>query len=239
MKGFFMYFINILSEPAFLVGMVTLIGLAVQKKKISTIVSATIKTMVGFLLITTGAQSMGMSLMPLQSMLQHIFGMNAQVASIDSAVGQGLSSFGSEAALIFAFGFFTNVLIARFTRFKYIHLSAHVSFFYAGLIAALLKVGTSLSPLMVIILGSLMLGIYLTLTCAYMNPLMKNVKGGEGFTIAHSSSIGCLIAAGLGKVFGNKNKDLESMKLPKGLEFLRETTIALSVLMTIIFLIVY
>ncbi|WP_032122610.1 PTS ascorbate transporter subunit IIC [Clostridium amazonitimonense] len=239
MKGIFMYFIsNILSEPAFLVGMVTLVGLAAQKKKISNIISATIKTMVGFLLITTGAQSMGMSLMPLQSMLQHIFGMNAQVASIDSAVGQGLTSFGSEAALIFAFGFLANVLIARFTKFKYIHLSAHVSFFYAGLIAALLKVGTSLSPVMIIIIGSLILGMYLTFSCAYMNPLMKNVKGGEGFTIGHSSSIGCLVSAGLGKVFGNKNKDLEEMKLPKSLEFLRETTIALSVLMTLIFVVI-
>lgn len=239
MKNILMYFIsNILSEPAFLIGMVTLVGLAVQKKKVSTIISATIKTMVGFMIILTGAQSMGMSLLPLQPMIQHIFGMGTDVISIDSAVGQSMATIGGEAALIFAFGFMINVLIARFTKYKFIHLSAHVSFFYAGLIAALLKVGTSLSPVMVIIIGSLLLGLYLTFTCAYMNTLMKNVKGGEGFTIGHSSSIGCLISAGLGKLFGNKDKDLEAMKLPKGFEFLRETNIALSVLMTVIFLLV-
>ncbi|WP_055669041.1 PTS ascorbate transporter subunit IIC [Desnuesiella massiliensis] len=239
MKNILMYFIsNILSEPAFLIGMVTLVGLAVQKKKVSTIVSATIKTMVGFMIIVTGAQSMGMSLLPLQPMIQHIFGMGTEVMSIDSAVGQSMSTIGGEAALIFAFGFMINVLIARFTKYKFIHLSAHVSFFYAGLIAALLKVGTSLSPVMVILIGSILLGLYLTFTCAYMNTLMKNVKGGEGFTIGHSSSIGCLISAALGKLFGNKDKDLEEMKLPKGFEFLRETNIALSVLMTVIFLLV-
>ena len=239
MKNILMYFIsNILSEPAFLIGMVTLVGLAVQKKKVSTIVSATIKTMVGFMIIVTGAQSMGMSLLPLQPMIQHIFGMGTEVMSIDSAVGQSMATIGGEAALIFAFGFMINVLIARFTKYKFIHLSAHVSFFYAGLIAALLKVGTSLSPVMVILIGSILLGLYLTFTCAYMNTLMKNVKGGEGFTIGHSSSIGCLISAGLGKLFGNKDKDLEEMKLPKGFEFLRETNIALSVLMTVIFLLV-
>lgn len=239
MKNILMYFIsNILSEPAFLIGMVTLVGLAVQKKKVSTIVSATIKTMVGFMIIVTGAQSMGMSLLPLQPMIQHIFGMGTEVMSIDSAVGQSMATIGGEAALIFAFGFMINVLIARFTKYKFIHLSAHVSFFYAGLIAALLKVGTSLSPVMVIVIGSILLGLYLTFTCAYMNTLMKNVKGGEGFTIGHSSSIGCLISAGLGKLFGNKDKDLEEMKLPKGFEFLRETNIALSILMTVIFLLV-
>lgn len=239
MKNILMYFIsNILSEPAFLIGMVTLVGLAVQKKKVSTIISATIKTMVGFMIILTGAQSMGMSLLPLQPMIQHIFGMGTDVISIDSAVGQSMATIGGEAALIFAFGFMINVLIARFTKYKFIHLSAHVSFFYAGLIAALLKVGTSLSPVIVIIIGSLLLGLYLTFTCAYMNTLMKNVKGGEGFTIGHSSSIGCLISAWLGKLFGNKDKDLEAMKLPKGFEFLRETNIALSVLMTVIFLLV-
>lgn len=239
MKNILMYFIsNILSEPAFLIGMVTLVGLAVQKKKVSTIVSATIKTMVGFMIIVTGAQSMGMSLLPLQPMIQHIFGMGTEVMSIDSAVGQSMATIGGEAALIFAFGFMINVLIARFTKYKFIHLSAHVSFFYAGLIAALLKVGTSLSPVMVILIGSILLGLYLTFTCTYMNTLMKNVKGGEGFTIGHSSSIGCLISAGLGKLFGNKDKDLEEMKLPKGFEFLRETNIALSVLMTVIFLLV-
>lgn len=239
MKSIFMYFIsNILSEPAFLIGIVTLIGLLVQKKKWNIILSSTIKTMVGFLIVVTGGQTMGMVLLPLQPMIQHIFGLPIQPAAIDAAIGKSMAAFGTEATLIFAFGFLVNVLIARFTPFKFIHLSAHVSFFYAGLIAALLKTCTSLSPEMVTLVGSVLLGMYLTFTCAYINPLMKNIRGGEGFTLGHSSSIGCWISAMVGKIVGNKEDDIENIKLPKSFEFLRETTIALTVVMTIVFLII-
>lgn len=234
-----MYLIsNVLSEPAFLIGLVALLGLVVQKKKFNEIVAGTVKTMVGFLLITTGAQSMGMTLLPIQPMLQKIFGMETQVADIGGAIGASMAVFGASATLIFALGFLVNVLLARFTKFKYIHLSAHVSFFYAGLIAALLTVGTNLSPLWITIIGSIILGVYLTFTCAYIAPLMKAVPGGEGFTLGHSSSIGCWISAKIGKIVGNKEKNLEDIKLPKYLEFLRETTIALSVVMTVIFFII-
>jgi ascorbate PTS system EIIC component len=236
MKDVFMYLAtNVFNEAVFLIGVVTLVGLIAQKKKVSAMISATIKTMVGFTLITIGAQSMGMSLTPMQSMLQHIFGQSSEVMDVGAAIGSSMSSIGASAALIFGFGFILNVLIARFTRFKYIHLSAHVSFFYAGLISAILGTMTNLSTLMIIVIGSILLGLYMTFTCAYMNPLMKYVKGGEGFTIAHSSSIGCLISAGIGKILGNKEKDLEEIKLPKGLEFLREITIALTVVMTVVF----
>lgn len=239
MKGIVMYLIsNVLSEPAFLIGLVALLGLVVQKKKFNEIVAGTVKTMVGFLLITTGAQSMGMTLLPIQPMLQKIFGMQTQVADIGGAIGASMAVFGASATLIFALGFLVNVLLARFTKFKYIHLSAHVSFFYAGLIAALLTVGTNLSPLWITIVGSILLGVYLTFTCAYVAPLMKDVPGGEGFTLGHSSSIGCWISAKVGKIIGNKEKNLEDIKLPKYLEFLRETTIALSVVMTLIFFII-
>lgn len=234
-----MYLIsNVLSEPAFLIGLVALLGLMVQKKKFNEIVAGTVKTMVGFLLITTGAQSMGMTLLPIQPMLQKIFGMETQVVDIGGAIGASMGVFGASATLIFALGFLVNVLLARFTKFKYIHLSAHVSFFYAGLIAALLTVGTNLSPLWITIIGSILLGVYLTFTCAYIAPLMKAVPGGEGFTLGHSSSIGCWISAKIGKIVGNKEKNLEDIKLPKYLEFLRETTIALSVVMTVIFFII-
>ncbi|WP_432408227.1 PTS ascorbate transporter subunit IIC [Wukongibacter sp. M2B1] len=239
MKGILIYLIsNVLSEPAFLIGIVALLGLLVQKKKFNEIVAGTVKTMVGFLLITTGAQSMGMTLLPIQPMLQKIFGMETQAVDIGGAIGASMAVFGASATLIFALGFLVNVLLARFTKFKYIHLSAHVSFFYAGLIAALLSVGTNLPQLWIIILGSIILGIYLTFTCAYVAPLMKDVPGGEGYTLGHSSSVGCWIAAKIGKIVGDKEKSLEDIKLPKYLEFLRETTIALSLVMTIIFFVI-
>ena len=234
-----MYIINnIFGQAVFVIGLVVVIGLIAQKTPIEKVISSTIKTMIGFLLVNTGGQTLGVALLPLQPMLIKLFNLNVDVQDIASASGSSMEGIGTEMALIFAFGFLTNILLARVTRFKYVHLSAHVSFFFSGMIAALLKYGTNLSFIWIVVIGSILLGLYLTLSCAYVAPLMKDIKGGEGFTIAHSSSIGIWIAAKLGKLFGNKEHDLEDIKLPKKLNFLREMTIALTVIMTLMFLII-
>ncbi|MBF4693989.1 PTS ascorbate transporter subunit IIC [Fusibacter ferrireducens] len=237
MKSILLYIAGFFSEAVFLIGFVALLGLLLQKKKFNEVLSGTVKTMIGFLLITNGAQSMGMTLLPIQPLIQKIMGLSISTIDIGGSIGSSMSVFGASATLIFAFGFLTNVLIARVTRFRYIHLSAHVSFFYAGLISALLTVGTDLSALWITVTGSLLLGIYLTFTCAYIAPLMKNIPGGEGFTIGHSSSIGCWISAQIGKIVGKNSKSIEEINLPESLSFLRETNIALSVIMTLIFFI--
>lgn len=49
------FIVNILSTPAILVGLLSLIGLALQKKPIEEIVKGTVKTIVGFLVLSAGA----------------------------------------------------------------------------------------------------------------------------------------------------------------------------------------
>lgn len=233
-----MYIINnILSQAVFILGIVVVLGSVLQKKKASQYVPSSIKAMIGFLLVNSGGQYLGMALLPLQPLLAKIFNMNYVPVDIGSAQAESIASIGNEMALIFALGFLVNILIARFTRYKFVHLSAHVSFFFAGMIAALLKFNTNLGLMGIVAIGSIILGVYMTMSCAYIYPLMKNVKGGEGFTLGHSSSSGVWISAQLGKLFSKGKKDLEEIKLPKSLSFLREMTISLTLVMTFMFLV--
>jgi PTS system ascorbate-specific IIC component len=234
--GVLMYLINnVFSQAVFIIGIVVIVGMAAQKKTWDQILPSVIKTMIGFTMINVGGQTLGMALLPLQSLISKIFNVPVAAADIGAASSESLTGIGTEMALIFALGFLVNLLLARFTRFKFVHLSAHVSFFYAGLIAALLKFGTNLTFVPMVIIGSLLLGAYMTFSCAYVSLFMKEVKGGEGFTLAHSSSVGILISSLLGKAFGNKEHDLENIKVPKKLNFLREMTISLTIVMTILF----
>lgn len=231
-----MYLINnVFNQAVFVIGMVVFLGMLVQKTEMSKIIASTVKTMIGFLLINTGGQTLGAALLPLQPMLIKVFRLQVKVQDLGAAQAESLGDIGSEMALIFALGFLMNILLARITKFKYVHLSAHVSFFFSGLIAAALKFGTNLSFIPLVLLGAVLLGSYMTFTCAYVAPLMKNIKGGEGFTLAHSSSCGIWLAAKIGGLVGNKEKDLEDIKIPKKLNFLREMTIALTVVMTLMF----
>lgn len=235
---FLFYFINnVLSQPVFIIGLVVIIGQAVQKTPWSKILGSTIKAMIGFTMINLSGQFLGTELLPLQPMFGKIFNMPVATVDIGASQEASLEGIGAEMALIFALGFVFNILLARFTKFKYVHLSPHVSFFFAGLIAALLKYNTNLSFIAIVIIGGILLGLYMTFTCAYIYPFMKYVKGGEGFTLAHSSSIGILFAGLLGKALGNKEDDLEEIKIPKSLGFMREMTVSLTVIMTLLFLI--
>lgn len=237
--GIAMYLINnVFSQAVFIIGIVVIIGMAAQKKNWDQIFPSVIKTMIGFTMINVGGQTLGMSLLPLQEMISKIFKMPAVAVDIGAAQSESLAEIGTEMALIFGLGFLVNLLLARVTRFKYVHLSAHVSFFYAGLIAALLKFGTNLPFIPLVLIGSVILGIYMTFSCAYVAVFMKGVKGGEGFTLAHSSSVGILVSSLLAKSFGNKENDLEQLKIPKKLNFLREMTISLTIVMTLLFFVI-
>jgi len=231
-----MYIINnVLSEPVFMIGIVVIIGLIAQKKEWHQILPSTIKTMIGFQLIQVSSQQLGTALIPLQPMFGRIFGLDVGTTDIGAAQAESLQGIGTEMALIFVIGFLVNIFLARVTPMKYVHLSAHVSFFFAGLIAALLIYNTDLSFVPIVIIGSLLLGIYLTVSCWYVDKFMNKIKGGEDFTLAHSSSIGILIASIAGKFFGDETKDMEEMKLPKSLNFIREMSISLTLVMAILF----
>ena len=72
-----MYLITrIFSEATFLIGIFVCIGLLLQKKSFDKVISGTVKTMLGFTIINTAAQNLGMALAPLQLMLQKIFWQN-------------------------------------------------------------------------------------------------------------------------------------------------------------------
>lgn len=232
-----LYFINnVLSQPIFILGLVVVIGMLAEHKPGSKILPSALKAVIGFTMINVGGQTLGTALLPLQQLIAHIFAMKAPAsADIGATQAASLTDVGFDMAIIFACGFVINLLLARFTRFKFVHLSPHVSFFFAGLIAALLKFGTDLNTPLRLVIGSILLGVYMTFTCAYVNVLIKPVRGADGFTLAHSSSSGLLVASILGELFGDKKRDLEDTKLPVKLNFLRDMTVALTLVMMLLF----
>ena len=75
------FIINILSTPAILVGLMSLLGLALQRKPIEDIVKGTVKTIVGFLVLSAGASF-------LQSGSLNAFGVTNNFGSASGTHGQ-------------------------------------------------------------------------------------------------------------------------------------------------------
>ncbi|MGB9840961.1 PTS transporter subunit IIC, partial [Thermovenabulum sp.] len=119
--AFFKFLMNdVLSQPAVLVGLVALIGLLAQKKPVEQIITGTIKTIIGFLILSGGAGIVVGSLNHFGNMFQKGFHITGVVPNNEAIVALAIQTIGSQTALIMACGMAVNIIIARFTRYKYI-----------------------------------------------------------------------------------------------------------------------
>lgn len=229
---------NFFGTPAILLGFIVLLGLLLQKKSSSQVMSGTFKAVIGFLIINAGAAVIVGALEVFEPMWAEIFNLEGQTFS--NFMGQDAfnSKFGSAVTLAMTLGFLINVLLARFTRFKYIYLTGHMMFWTTTIFAGIVvqAVGDVSFWKLVIFLAVIM-GIYWTLQPAVTQPIMRKITGNDDIALGHTSASVALLSAGLGKVFGNKNNDSEKIKLPKGLEFLRDSNVITALTMGVLFLI--
>jgi PTS system ascorbate-specific IIC component len=230
--------IDILSQPAILVALIALIGLIAQRKNLSDTLKGTTKTFVGFLVITAGAGILSSSLTPFGEMFQEAFHVSGVVPNNEAIVALALEKYGSSTALIMFFGMIINILIARFTKFKYIFLTGHHTLYLACMLAVIMAVaGFSTVPL--IIAGSVALGIIMTLSPAILQPFMRKLTGHDNVALGHFSAVGYAISGLVGKaVKGKKSTSTEEINFPKGLGFLRDSTVSIALTMVLMYLIV-
>ncbi|BBN97960.1 PTS ascorbate transporter subunit IIC [Sporolactobacillus terrae] len=236
MKELLSILIDIASAPALLVALIAVLGLILQKKSISTITLGGIKTFVGFLVLTGGAGIVLNALTPLGEMFQHAFAVQGVVPNNEAIVALALTKYGTPTALIMLVGMIANILIARFTRFKYIYLTGHATLYMSCMIAVIMTVcGFTTVPL--ILLGGLMLGMANALSPAILQPFMKKITGTNEVALGHTGGLGYLISALVGKAVGHNGKSTEDLKIPKGLSFLRDSTVAITITMAMIYVI--
>lgn len=236
MKGLLNLFVSIASQPAILVAIIAMLGLLLQKKKASEVIQGTIKTFAGFLVLTGGAGILSNSLTPFAKMFKFALNVQGVVPSNEAVVAMALVKFGSTTALIMLVGMIVNVLLARFTRFKYIFLTGQ-AMLYVSCLSAVILVSAGLgSGWETIILGGIFEGTLLTVTPALCQPFMRKITGGDTVAMGHTGNIGYAAAGLIGKWFGNKKKSTEDLNIPKSLGFLRDSTVSITLLMGIVYI---
>ncbi len=228
---------EILSIPAVLIGLMALIGLAVQKVNLSKLLSGTLKSIIGFIILGAGADFLIGSLDSLGGIIRDGFNIQGVVPNNEAIVALAQQTLGKETALIMGFGFIANLLFARFTPMKYIFLTGHHTFYMAALLSAVL--GTAgLSGFTLVLVGSTILGFIMVLMPAIGQPFMRQVTGGNDIAIGHFGTIGYVSAGLAGKWFGNKEKSTEDIKISEKWSFLKDSLISTALTMIIIFVII-
>lgn len=237
MSGFLKVLVDFISEPAVLVGIIVLVGLLLQKKPVDAIIKSTLKAMVGFVVISAAAGVITGSLTPFGVMFEEGFKISGVIPNNEAIVSMAIDEFGTATALIMAFGMVANIIIARFTKFKYIFLTGHHTLFMACMIAVILASG-GMSGFQLIFTGSLALGLIMVLSPAMLQPFMKKITKNDSVALGHFSGSGYALAAIIGKVVGKGSKSTEEMKVPKSLSFLRDSVVSVSITMLILYVIV-
>ena len=234
---FFSFLMNdVLSEPAVLVGLIALIGLIAQKKPVTECIKGTVKTILGFIVLGAGAGLVVTSLGDFATIFQHAFGITGVVPNNEAIVSIAQEAFGKEMAMIMFFGMLVNILIARFTPWKFIFLTGHHTLFMSMMVAAILA-SSGMKGVPLIALGSVVVGSVMVFFPAIAHKYMKQVTGSDDVAIGHFSTLSYVLAGFIGSKFGNKEHSTEEMNVPKSLLFLRDTPVAISFTMGIIFMV--
>ena len=196
-----------------------------------------IKTFVGFLVVSGGAGIILNSLNPFGKMFEQAFNLSGVVPNNEAIVAVALTQYGSSTAMIMFAGMIFNILIARFTKFKYIFLTGHHTLYMACMIAVILTVaGFTNVPL--ILLGGLALGLIMSISPAFVQKYMVLLTGNDKVALGHFSALGYWLSGFVGGLVGDRSKSTEDIHFPKSLAFLRDSTVSITISMTIIYVIV-
>ena len=237
MKAILDFIVDILKVPSVLVGVIALIGLIAQKKPAADVIKGTIKTILGFIVLSGGAAVLLGSLNPLGEIFQEAFHVQGVVPNNEAIVSAALGQYGTATALIMAFGMVANIAIARFTRLKFIFLTGHHTFYMACMIAVILVVA-GFTGAQLVLVGSLTLGLIMAFFPYIAQPFMRDITGSDEVGFGHFGTVGYVLAGSVGRALRPmKSRSTEEMNLPKNLSFLRDSSVSIALTMMVIYLV--
>lgn len=236
MNGILTLFQNILSEPAFLMGLIAFVGLVALRTPSHKVLTGTLGPILGYLMLAAGAGVIQNNLSPLASLIEKGFGITGVVPNNEAVTSVAQKILGVETMTILIVGLLLNLLFARFTRFKYIFLTGHHSFFMACLLSAVLG-AIGFKGAAMIAVGGFILGAWSAISPAIGQKYTLQVTDGDEIAMGHFGSLGYYLSAWIGSKVGKDSISTEELKISEKWSFLRNTTISTGIVMVVFYLI--
>lgn len=132
------FIISLMNNASVVLAIVAFLGLVLLKKSASEVIQGTLKTILGFLILSAGSTVICTALSEFSSVFTEAFGLSGFVAE-DNAIAAAVQTvLGMETSFIMVFAFIINLVIARFTKWKYVFLTGHMMFSFAATMAIVL-----------------------------------------------------------------------------------------------------
>jgi PTS system ascorbate-specific IIC component len=230
-------FVDILSTPAIIIGLVALIGLVVQRKEWPDIILGTLRSMLGLLIVSGGAGVLIGGVAPIGALWREAFGISGYYGLAETITAAILPTIGTEVGMTMALGFLFHCVLVRllpFEQTKQIYLTGHVMWTMAGC-AAIALYGYQLTGTTAIIFGTVFQGVYLTVANAMAWVWVKKVTNGE-FGFGHTQSSIVFFMGWLSKL-GDPKQNAEELELPGWLRIFKQPAIIGIIIMLFSFLV--
>lgn len=228
--------LGLVKTPAVIIAIVAFLGLLFQKASISRLITGTFLSFIGFTMIKVGGSILMKVLTAFSSLFSKAFNIVGVVPSNEAIMAATIDKLGSIAALILLFAMILNIILARFTRFKFIYLSLHLVLFMAfAITAVLLQFG--FSHTMMIVIASLLIGTYMAVSPFILSRFSREIIGSNEYAISHAAISSYVMGSYMGKWFGNKQNDTEHLNISSKFDFIREPNIATLLTMLVLLLI--
>lgn len=236
MNGVLTFLQNILSEPAFLMGLIAFVGLVALRTPSHKVLTGTLGPILGYLMLAAGATVIQQNLAPLATLIDQGFGITGVVPNNEAVTSVAQKILGVETMSILIVGLVLNILFARFTRFKYIFLTGHHSFFMACLLSAVLG-AIGFKGMALVAVGGFILGAWSAISPAIGQKYTLKVTDGDEIAMGHFGSLGYYLSAWIGSKVGKNSPSTEELHISEKWSFLRNTTISTGLVMVIFYLI--
>lgn len=241
---------NILTQPAYFIGLMVLVGYLLLRKPWYESLSGFIKATVGYMILAVGSGGLVMNFRPILVGLKDRFNLDAMV--IDPYFGQNAVTAGlmpvfnrtfSQVMILLLVAFIFNILLVRFkkyTKMRSIFTTGHVQMQQASTAFWLmLFCFPHLGDTTLLLMMGVVLGLYWAVGTNLTVKATQDLTDGAGFAVAHQQMFAIAVTDWILEKFKDKRgkeiKKLEDIKLPGFLCIFNENIVATSILMTMFF----
>ncbi|PZG37077.1 PTS ascorbate transporter subunit IIC [Spongiactinospora gelatinilytica] len=229
---------NVFGQVPILIGLITLAGLLLQRKRFEDTVAGALRATIGVVILFIGIEVFTGGLSSFQTVLASAMGTTPPKA--DRTLADFLGTHGGTVALVITVAFAVHVVIVRlFPAARYLYLTGHLMFWVSAVtVASLVTIAPDADQLTLVLCGAGFVAAYFTLQPLWMRPLMLRVMPDDKFGYAHTSSLTALLTGFVARPFGTReNHDTEKLKLPRQLSFFKDVNVSTALIIAVIMLI--
>lgn len=249
---------NILTQPAYFIGLIVVLGYALLKKPWYDILAGFIKAVIGYQILMVGSSGLVSAFRPvlvgLESrfnisamVIDPYFGQNAVQAGMEDAAGPAFISGKSFSLVMFLllFAFILNIVLVAFkkwTKCRALFTTGHVQVQQASTAFWLILFcfpALKNQDWATLAIMTVLLGLYWAVGSNLCIGPTQDLTDGAGLTVAHQQMFGIYfsskVAEWMSKHSKKESKNIDDIKLPGFLKIFNENLVATAILMTAFF----